>query len=78
MNIIITGGLGFVGSHLVEQLSNEKNKITIFTKSKKKISNVSSLHKNLKINVFDITKKTSLEKNIEKGIPFLRAQRLSV
>lgn len=71
MNIIITGGLGFVGSHLVEQLSNEKNKITIFTKSKKKISNVSSLHKNLKINVFDITKKTSLEKNIEKCKPDL-------
>ena len=36
MNILVTGGMGFVGSHLVEQLIKEKHKITIVTKSLKK------------------------------------------
>ena len=36
MNIIITGGLGFVGSHLVEQLSNEKIKLQYLQKVKRK------------------------------------------
>lgn len=71
MNIIITGGLGFVGSHLVQDLSKKNNKITIFTKSRKKISNISSVHKNVKINILDITKQILLEKNIEQCKPDL-------
>ena len=65
MNIIITGGLGFIGSHLVQNLISKNNQITILSKSKKKISNIRSFHKNLKINYLDITKKNLLEKNIE-------------
>jgi len=30
MNILITGGAGYIGSHIVEQLINSKNKIIIF------------------------------------------------
>ena len=65
MNIIITGGLGFIGSHLVQNLISKNNQITILSKSKKKISNIRSFQKNLKINYLDITKKNLLEKNIE-------------
>ena len=30
MNILITGGAGYIGSHIVERLINSKNKIIIF------------------------------------------------
>ena len=42
MKIIITGGLGFVGSHLAEQLV-EKHDVVIFTKSFSKINNIKKL-----------------------------------
>ena len=71
MNIIVTGGLGFVGCHLVENLSTKNNQITILSKTKTKISNIKSLNKNLKINFLDITKKKLLEKNIETINPDL-------
>ena len=29
MNILITGGAGYIGSHIAEQLINKKNKIII-------------------------------------------------
>ena len=29
-NILVTGGAGFIGSHLVDRLIEEENKITIF------------------------------------------------
>lgn len=70
MNIIITGGLGFVGSHLAESLCSN-NEVTIFTKNKNKISNVSQFHNKIKVNIVDITKKASLEKNIDSINPDL-------
>ncbi len=33
MKIMITGGMGFVGSHLCEQFLKEKNDVIILTKS---------------------------------------------
>jgi len=70
MNIIITGGLGFVGSHLAENLC-KRNKITIFTKNKKKISNILQFRNEIKIKIVDITKQISLERNIEQVNPDL-------
>lgn len=49
-NIIVTGGLGFIGSHIVDELI-DKNKITIIDdKSTGKIENLENpYHENLKI-----------------------------
>ncbi len=42
---MITGGLGFVGSHLAEEFSKNGHKITILTKSFDKISNLKNKFK---------------------------------
>ncbi|BBL61304.1 MAG: NAD-dependent epimerase/dehydratase family protein [Methanobrevibacter arboriphilus] len=55
-NIIVTGGLGFIGSHIVEELINA-NQITIIdNKSSGKIENLANPnHENLKIITEDLT-----------------------
>ena len=40
MNITFLGGTGFVGSNLVNQLSNTENNITILTRSREKNKNM--------------------------------------
>lgn len=54
MKIMITGGLGFIGSHLAESLFNEKHEIIILTKSLSKKKNVSFANKKIKILKIDI------------------------
>ncbi len=71
MNILVTGGMGFVGSHLVEELVKEKHKITIVTKSLKKRKNILSIQKKIKVEKCNITNFSKLEKIIEKCNPEL-------
>ena len=40
MNITFLGGTGFVGSNLVNQLSNTENNLTILTRSREKNKNM--------------------------------------
>ena len=40
MNILITGGAGYIGSHLVEELSKKNIKIKFVKKRSKEISNI--------------------------------------
>ena len=59
MKVLITGGLGFIGSHLVEKLSNKNNEIIILTKTLSKSANLQNLAKNVKIkkiNLIDFQK----------------------
>jgi len=55
-NILVTGGLGFIGSHIIEELINE-NQITIIdNKSSGKTENISCPnHENLEIITEDLT-----------------------
>jgi UDP-glucose 4-epimerase len=65
MNILITGGMGFVGYHLSKYLSNEGNKISIydnFSNSQKNISDP-----NIEIIQGDILDKILLSKSINTG-----------
>jgi UDP-glucose 4-epimerase len=71
VNILVTGGMGFVGSHLVEQLIKEKHKITIVTKSLKKIHNVSGIVKKIKVHKCNVTNFSKFEKIIDKCKPNL-------
>lgn len=49
-NIVVTGGLGFIGSHIVDELLDENNITVIDNESTGKIENLNSAnHKNLTI-----------------------------
>jgi len=69
MKILITGGMGFVGSHLCEELLKENHKLVIITKSNTKRNNVSHILKKVKIEKVDITNFPKLGKCIEKHKP---------
>ena len=49
MRLLITGGLGFIGSHLVDSLSKKNHDIMILTKTLSKKSNISTLNKKITI-----------------------------
>jgi len=70
MRIVITGGLGFVGSHLAEEFSKNGHKITILTKSFDKISNLKS-QKQIQIEKIDVTNFQKLGDSIDKNTPDL-------
>jgi len=53
MKIMITGGLGFIGSHLVDTLTKSNHEIIILTRSLSKKKNLKS---NLKKNKITIKK----------------------
>ena len=64
MNILITGGAGYIGSHVAEQLANTKNNIIL-------LDNLKTGHKKLinKKSIFikgDIKNKTLISKIIKK------------
>jgi UDP-glucose 4-epimerase len=69
MKILITGGMGFVGSYLCEELLKENHKLVIITKSNAKKTNVAHILKKIKIEKIDITKFSKLGKCIEKHKP---------
>ena len=69
MRVIITGGLGFIGSHLVDSLSKKNHDIMILTKTLSKKSNIQKLNKNTMIKKIDMTNFQKVEKVIESFKP---------
>lgn len=69
MKIMITGGMGFVGSHLTEELLKHKHKIIIVSKSTSKKKNILNFQKKIQIEIFDILNFKKLEKCIDKNKP---------
>ena len=69
MKIVITGGLGFIGSHLAESLLKQNHKIILLTKGLSKKSNVAHISNKLEIKKLDITNFLKLGKFIEKTKP---------
>ena len=49
MKILITGGLGFIGSHLSELLVKDKHNVILLTKNFSKKSNVVQISNKIKI-----------------------------
>ena len=67
---MITGGLGFVGSHLAEEFSKNGHKITVITRSLNKKSNIQN-QKKIKIEKIDVTNLKQLNNSIDKNKPDL-------
>ena len=66
---MVTGGLGFIGSHLVEKLSNKNNEIIILTKTLSKSANLQNLSKNVKIKKINLTGFQKVGRIIEEFKP---------
>ncbi|SVC64618.1 uncharacterized protein METZ01_LOCUS317472, partial [marine metagenome] len=68
LRLLITGGLGFIGSHLVDSLSKKSYKIKILTKTLAKKDNITNSH-NVKIEKIDLVNFKRLGQIIEKFKP---------
>ena len=55
MKFLITGGFGFVGSHLVDSLSKTNHKILVLSKTFSKKSNTKNFPKKIHVRKLDIT-----------------------
>jgi len=53
-DILITGGLGFIGSNLTKNLVQKKNQITIISRSNKRLENIEEIKNKVKIIYKDI------------------------
>ena len=68
MRLLNTGGLGFIGSHLVDSLSKKSYKIKILTKTLAKKDNITNSH-NVKIEKIDLVNFKRLGQIMEKFKP---------
>ncbi len=69
MKIVITGGLGFIGSHLSDLLSKQNHQIILISKSFSKKANIPHKSKNVKIEKLDVTNFSKLGTFLEKTKP---------
>ncbi|MFX0126489.1 MAG: NAD-dependent epimerase/dehydratase family protein, partial [Candidatus Hodarchaeota archaeon] len=54
MKILITGGLGFIGSSLGKYLVDREHEITLLSRSKRKISNISEFKDNVEVLILPV------------------------
>jgi len=69
MKILITGGMGFIGSHLCDLLSKQNHQIILISKSFSKKANLTKTLKNVKIEKLDVTNHSKLGKFLEELKP---------
>ena len=69
MKLLVTGGLGFIGSHLIDSLYKKKYEIMILTKTLTKKENLKRDNKNITIKKIDITDFQKVGEIMEKFKP---------
>ena len=69
MKVLITGGTGFVGSHLCDMLINEGHEIVILARNDNKIENVKNIIEQIQIKYIDVTNFDELGASIESIKP---------
>jgi UDP-glucose 4-epimerase len=69
MKIMITGGTGFVGSHLCDELVNDKHEVILLARNDNKKNNISQNYNKINLEYVDVTDFLELEKSIEKNKP---------
>ena len=69
MKILITGGMGFIGSHLCDLLAKQNHQIILISKSFSKKANLTKTLKNVKIEKLDVTNHSKLGKFLEELKP---------
>lgn len=66
---MITGGLGFIGSHLAESLLHDDNELILLTRNNSKKSNILPILNKVTVDHVDITNTNRLESSIERHKP---------
>lgn len=66
---MITGGAGFIGSHLCDQFLKDKHDIVLLTKNDSKLGNVSHILDKITVEKVDVIDFNKLGKSIEKNRP---------
>lgn len=69
MKIMITGGAGFIGSHLCDDFVKGDNQIIVLTRNTSKIDNISHLLDKITLEQVDVTDFNKLGKSIENNKP---------
>ena len=62
MKVLITGGAGFVGSHLCDSLISNGHDVVIFTRDTQKNQNINHILDKITIENVDVTNSSNLEK----------------
>lgn len=69
MKIMITGGAGFVGSHLCDALLKSNNELVVLTRNSTKKQNLAHVLDKIKLEQVDITDFAKMGKSIEQNKP---------
>ena len=71
MRVLITGGTGFVGSHLCDELLKDGHEITLLARNDNKKQNIIQNLDKIRLEYVDVTNFAQLEKSIEDNNPKL-------
>ena len=66
---MITGGTGFVGSHLCDELVSDKHEVTLLARNDNKKENILQNYNKINLEYVDVTDFPKLEQSIEKNKP---------